>query len=387
MDRDARPDMDNNLIRIIARRKAALLEADYPMQRFIEILRRWTIQYGPAVLPTLAAGAIGLLLGVHAVEQVGAQPVPSRWAGYIPWTDHALEWMINGILICITTGCVAFPAYVISRKYRAEANLAVVAGGMTVAVLTWATQWCSTAGGISAGLLIAGVIGSGVVCVRGGVRRRLWNTIKGRWSDTESEQTSLGIIQFAQIIMALYFGAIALIAISGSVPEEFRWKVLTFAGIGITAASVLSDTRKLNNLLAMLGVGIGLWGGYIEMNRAATLGDGQVDPATVMLFAGIVIYFPLTALAIRGPTFVRIMIAPMLVAGLAFSVVFLATVITAAIIGAGCNLGAAPVAVLVLGSAMVSFVVGAATFAILTAIEIVNWLRNRNDPANPSESE
>ena len=112
-----------------------------------------------------------------------------------------------------------------------------------------------------------------------------------------------------------------------------------------------------------------------------------MDPATVMLVAGIVIYFPLTALAIRGPAFVRIMIAPMLVTGLAFSVVFLATVITAAVIGAGCNLGAPPVAVLLLGSAMVSFVVGAVTFVILTAIGIVNWLRNRNAPANPSENE
>ena len=239
------------------------------MERISKILPQWTIQHAPAVLPTLTAGAIGLLLGAHAVEQVGAQPVPPGWAGYIPWTPYALEWMINGILICITTGCVAFPAYLISRKYRTEANLAVVAGGMAVAVLTWAAQWCSTAGGISAGLLIAGVIVCGVVCIRGGVRRRLWKTIKGRWSDTGSEQASLGTIQFAPIIMALYFGAIALIAISGLVPAEFRWKVLAFAGIGITAASVLSDTRKLNNLLAMLGVGIGLWGGYIEMTRAA----------------------------------------------------------------------------------------------------------------------
>ena len=351
------------------------------MQRIREILPQWVIQNAPAVLPTLAAGAIGLLLGAQVAEQLGGQPAPSGWAGYVP------EWLVKGVLICLITGCVAFPGYWIAQRYPAEANLGVVAGGMTVAVLTWATQWCSAAGGISAGLLIAGVIVSGVVSIRGGVRRRLWKTIKGRWSDTESEQASLGTIQFAQIIMALYFGAIALIAISGSVPEEFRWKVLAFAGIGITAASVLSHSRTLNNLLAMLGVGIGLWGGFIEMNRAAAMIGGEISAATVMLVAGLVIYFPLTILALRGPTFVRVMIAPMLVAGMVFSVVFLVTVIIAAIIGSGCNLGATPLAVLLFASAMVPFVVGAATFIILTAIEIVNWLRRRKGAATPSDNE
>ena len=357
------------------------------MQRIREILRRWTIQYGPAVLPTLAAGAIALLLGSHAAEQVGGRLVPPGWAGHILWTRYALEWLGKGLFIVIIPGFCAFIAYGMAQKYRVEANLGVVGGGMTVAVLTWTTQWCNTAGGISAGLLIAGVIVSGVACIRGGVRRWLWKTIKGRWADTESEQASLGMIQFAQIVMAMYFGAIALIAISGSVPAELRWKVLAFAGIGITAASVLSDTRNLNNRLAMLGVGIGLWGGYMEMNRAAAMGDGQVYPAIVMLVAGMVIYIPLTILALRGPTFMRVTIAAMLVAGLAFGVVFLATVIIAAIIGAGCTLGATQLAVPVIGSAMVSFVVAAATFLILTAIEIVGWLRRRKGAETPSDNE
>ena len=357
------------------------------MPRIRQILRQWAIQHGPAVLPTLAAGTLALLLASHAAEQVGGQPAPAGWAGYISWLRHVPEWLSKGLLICITTGCVAFTAYRIAQQYRAEANSAAVAGSMTVAVLTWATQWCSTAGGISAGLLIAGVIVSGVVCIRAVARRRLRKTLAGWWPDSESKQARLGTIQVAQIIMALYFGAIALIAISGSVPAEFRWKVLAFAGIGITAASILSDSRKLNNLLAMLGVGIGLWGGYIEMNRAAAMGDGQVDTATVMLAAGILIYGPLTALALRASTFVRVIIAPMLVAGLAVCATFVVTVIIAVIIGTGCNLGATPVAVLILGGTMISIVVGAATFFILTAIEIVNWLRRRKGAATPSANE
>ena len=212
--------------------------------------------------------------------------------------------------------------YRIAQKHPAEANSAAVAGSITVAVLTWATQWCSTAGGISAGILIAGVIVSGVVCIRAEARRRLWKTLAGWWPDSESKQVSLGTIQFAQIIIALYFGTIALIAISGSVPVEFRWKVLAFAGIGITAASVLSDSHKLKNVLAMVGVGIGLWGGYIEMNRAAAMVGGEVNAAAVMLAAGILIYGPLTALALRASTFVRVVIAPMMVAGLVVCATF-----------------------------------------------------------------
>ena len=222
------------------------------MPRIRQILRRKAIQHGPAILPTLAAGAIALLLASHAVEQVGGQPTPSGWTGYITsWLHYIPEWLISGLLICIITGWAAFMAYRIAQEYRAEANSAAVAGGITVAVLTWTTQWCSTPGGISAGLLIAGVIVSGMLCIRDGVRRRLWKTIKGQWSDSESKQASLEMIQLAQVIMALYFGAIALIVISGSVPTEFRWEVLAFAGIGITAAAVLSDSRKLNNWLAM----------------------------------------------------------------------------------------------------------------------------------------
>ena len=363
-------------------------ETDWPMRRIKQILRQRARQHGPTALPTLAAGAIALLFASYAAEQVGGQPVPSGWAGHIiSWLHYTPEWLIKGLLICIVTGWAVFMAYPIAQKYRAEANSAAVAVSMTVVVLTWATQWCTTAGGISAGLLIAGVIVSGMVCVRGGAKRRLWKTIKGRWPDSEPKQASMGTIPFAQTIMALYFGAIALIAMSGSVPAEFRWKVLAFAGIGITAASVLSDSRKLNNLLAMSGVGIGLWGGYIEMNRAAAAIGGEVNAATVMLVAGILIYVPLTALTFRAPTFVRVIIAPMLVAGLAFCAAFPVTMIIAVIIGTGCNLEAKPLAVLVLGSAMFSVVVGAATFLILTAIEIVNWFRRRRGVATPSESE
>ena len=348
------------------------------MQRIRQTLRQWTIQHGPAVLPTLTVVALALLLASYAAEQVGRQSAPSGWAGYIySWLRYIPEWLTKGFLICIITGWAAFMAYRVAQEYRTETNSAAVAGGMTVAVLTWATQWCTTAGSIAAGLLIAGVIVSGVVCIRNQAGRRPWKIIEDWWSDSESRQTSLGPVQFAQITMAMYFGAIALLAVSGSVPAEFRWKILAFAGIGITAASVLSDSRKLNNWLAMLGVGIGLWGGYVELNLAAAVVGGEISPAALMLVAGIIIYVPLTALALRASTSVRATIAPMLIAGLAFCATFLVTMITAVIINTGCNLEATSGAVLLLGSAIVSCVVGAATFVILTILALFNWLKRR----------
>ena len=139
--------------------------------------------------------------------------------------------------------------------------------------------------------------------------------------------------------MAMYFGTIALMAISGSVPVEFRWKVLAFAGIGITAASVLSDFRKLNTWLAMLGIGIVLWGSFIEMNQAAATVGGEARPTILMLVAGIVIYVPLTVLALLASALVRAIIAPVLVTGAAFYATFMATLVIAIIIDTGLQSG------------------------------------------------
>ena len=106
------------------------------MLRIRQILLQWAIQHGPAVLPTLAAGTLALLLAFHATEQVDGQPAPSGWAGYISWLRYVPEWLSKGLLICIIIGCGAFIAYRIAQKHPSEANSAAVAGSMTVAVLT-----------------------------------------------------------------------------------------------------------------------------------------------------------------------------------------------------------------------------------------------------------
>ena len=120
------------------------------MQRTRQTLRQWTKQHGPAVLPTLAAGALALAIASHVAELVGRQPAPSGWAGYVSsWLYYIPEWLSKGFLICIVTGLAAFMAYQIAREYRTEANSAAAVGSMTVAVLAWGTQSCSTAGSIA----------------------------------------------------------------------------------------------------------------------------------------------------------------------------------------------------------------------------------------------
>ena len=264
------------------------------------ILRQWAKEYGPAILPVLATIAVTLPVAFYAADQVSGQPAPTGWVKYISWSWYTPEWLARGFLVVLITGSPAFIACCTEAKYRIGANAAAVAGVATTATLTWATQWCDRTGGIVVGLTIAGVIIAAAVCFRALEGRGVRKALDDWWSNSVSKQTSIGTVQFAQISMAIYMGSVALIAIMGGVPGESRWDVLTFAGIGITAASVISDLRNLKNFLALVGVGIALWGSYIEMNRALAMSGGEVNAATVMLVAGMTIYVPLTALALRG---------------------------------------------------------------------------------------
>ena len=94
-------------------------------------------------------------------------------------------------------------------------------------------------------------------------------------------------------------------ATTSSVLAESRWEVLTLSGVGITAASVISDQRKFANALALTGVGIAWWVSYIEMGRAVAMDDAGINSADLMLVAGIIIYLPVTALALRAHQAVR----------------------------------------------------------------------------------
>ena len=337
------------------------------------ILRRWVIEYGPAILPVLATMAVALPAAYYAVDQVSGQPAPTGWVKYLSLSWYIPEWLARGLLVVLISGSLAFIACWTALKYRIGTNAAAVAGVAATATLTWATQWCDLTGGIAVGLTTAGVIIAGAVGVRALEGRGLWETLEDWWSNVVSEQTSIGTVQFAQISMALYMGTVALIAIANAVPAESSWHVLAFSGIGITAASAISEQGKLKNFLAMVGSGIALWGSYVEMDHALAIGDGETKAAMVLLAAGLVIYVPFTALALQWRHWVRILIAPMLIAGLAFCVTLVATVVPTILVSVGCNAKPAHIAVLIGVSGFISVVVGVAVFCIAIVLAIRSW--------------
>ena len=352
-----------------------------------QILARVVKKYGPAVLPVSAAAAVALMAAYQALEPVG---VPSTTAGgtiYVWLSRHVPSWLGKGTWIAVMTGGTALVACWIAWRHKVAANVATVAGIAAVAVLMWATQWCDAGGGIIVGSVVAGMIIAVAALARVQSERGILKTLNGWWSRPASPGADIGMVRFAQISLGLYFGTIALMAATGSVLAESRLEVLTLSGVGITAASVISEKRRLTNALALIGAGIALWVSYDEMARAVAMDDAGINAADLMLAAGIIIYLPVTALALRAHQGVQILIASMLVAGLAACATFLAIGIIAVVIFTGCNAADALISWLLLTAVVISIVVGAATFLVLLAMGIINWRRSRKSGATPSEKE
>ena len=321
--------------------------------------------------------AVALPFAYYAAVQVNGQPDPVELVKILSWTWYIPEWLVLGFLMVFIAGSLSFIACWTALKYQIGANVAAVAGVATTTTLRWGAQWCDSTGAITVGLTIAGVVIAGAVGFRALEGRGLRKTIEDGWSNAVAEQSSIGTVQFAQISMALYMGAVALISIANVVPEESRWVVLAFSGIGITAASAISEQGKLKNFLAMIGSGIALWGSYVELDRVLATGDGDTKAATVLLVAGIVIYVPFTALVLRWRHWVRILIAAPLIAGLAFCITLVATGVPAILASAGCNAKPKHMAVLILTSGLISVVVGGLVFCLAVWLEI----RSRREEA------
>ena len=344
-------------------------------------------EYGPAVLPVPAATAFALIAAYQVLEPMGASSTTADGTIYAWLLRHVLSWLGKGLLIAGTTVCTAFVACWIAWQHKVATNVAAVAGIAAVAVLMWATQWCDALGGMVVGAVVAGVIIAVAAVARVQSELGILKELDGWWSRSASPGTGMGMVRFAQISLGLYFGAIALMAATGLMLAASRWEVLTLSGVGITAASVISEKRRLTNVLALIGAGIALWVSHNEMARAVAMDDAGINAANLMLVAGMVIYLPVTALALRAQQGVRILIAPMLVAGLATCATFLVIAIFAAVIFIGCNARDELIAWLLLAAAVISIVVGAATFLGLLAMGVVNWRRNRKGGATPSGKE
>ena len=299
----------------------------------------WLRTLGVVALPVAAAVALALPIAYHALEAVGGGDMPTGEVGYVEWFRYLAGWLSKGLIIALMTGGVAFLAYWVARQCAAAANTAAVAGVAAMVVLTQIARWCDATGATTVGVAVAALIVAGGLVNRVRTRQGIGNAIEGWWSGSVSNKPMLETVSFAQISLALYFGTIAIIAMTASIPAEFRWGILTLAGVGITAASVISGKQPLRDFLAISGAGISILGAYVEMDRAATASGSEIGAAAVMLGAGVIIWFPLTGLALRSGQVARILIAPMLVTGLATCATLLSTGILAILVSVRCNAG------------------------------------------------
>ncbi len=351
------------------------------------ILARVLRKYGPAVLPVSAAAAFALIAAYQSLEPMGDSSTTAGGMTYAWLSRHLLSWLGKGILIAGATGGTALVACWIAWHHRVAANVAAIAGISAVALLMWATHWCDALGGMVVGAVVASMIMAVAAAARVQSELGILKALDAWWSRSASPETGMGMVRFAQISLGLYFGIIALMATGGTVLAESRWEVLTLSGVGITAASVISEKRRLTNILALIGAGIALWVSYNEVARAVAMDDAGINTADLMLAAGIIIYLPVTALALRAHHAVRILIAPMLVAGLTTCSTFLVIGIFAVVIFTGCNASDVLLAALLSAAVVISMVLGAATFLGLLAMGIVNWRRNREGGETPGEKE
>lgn len=349
------------------------------MKRIKRILRTWAIEYGPVLLPMSAAVAVAMAVVYYLVEPGVGHPPPTWQGRYLAWLWLIPGWLSKGLLMFLTAGILALLAYRTTLKYRFWANAAAFAGVIATSTLTWATQTCDLTGGITAGLTTAGIIMAGAVGIKEWMERGLRKTLEVWWSNSVSDRTSIGTVQFAQISLAFYMGTVALIAIASSVPAESRWDILAFSGIGITAAAGISERGKLKNCLAVGGSGIALLGSYVEMDRALAAGDGETTAMTILLAAGLLVYVPFTALALQTVHWVRILIAPMLIGGLAFCVTFFSTSLPMILVSVGCNLKPMNITMLIGVSGLLSFVVGVAAFLTFIILAVLRWRKGARE--------
>ena len=164
---------------------------------------------------------------------------------------YLLSWLGKGILIAGATVGTALMACRIAWHHRVAANVAAVAGISAVAVLMWVTHWCGTLGGMVVGAVVAGMIMAVAAVARVQSDRGILKELDGWWSRPASPGAGTGMVRFAQISLGLYFGIIALMAAAGTALAESRWEVLTVAGVGITAASVISEKTQIDQRLGV----------------------------------------------------------------------------------------------------------------------------------------
>lgn len=331
------------------------------------------------ILPPVVAGTIAALIAYYAMEVGGTWKSPGvSWGGFIP------GWLFATFFTALATVCFAYLSHRKARQYPATANIAAITGSATILALTWwPTQQCDAVGGVAAGLMVAAIIAALAAVINsqaGKVRRNIVIDSGGlvAQKNADMEDWYIGIVPFAQIALASFMVVIVLMAFTSDDLAESRTKLLTFAGIGITAASIISAELSLKNILAIVGVAISTVGAYLEMDQALVVGSGDVSAAVVLLVAGIAIWSPLALMASRTHSIVRILIAPLLRSGLVICTTLFIAMFPAMFISNGCGLGTTGMLVTFGISGLVAVAAGIVMFVGSIALELRRlWLAKK----------
>lgn len=347
------------------------------MQRILAFLEQVN-RYTAVVLPPAAAGTVAALMAYYAMEVRGVWKSPG-----VSWDDFLPGWLFASFFTVLATVCFTYLSYENSHRHPMTANAAAIAGGATILALTWwPTRQCDMVGGVVAGLTVAGV----VVCMAMGVNSQAGKVRKdiiideggnNAQSNAKSEEGRIGIAPFLQISLATFMAVVVLVAFTNDDLTESRTKLLTFAGIGITAASVISAERSLKTALAMAGAAVSVMGAYHEMDQSLTWSNSETGALTILAAAGLVAGIVIMFVSFDAHVVVRLLITPVLTAVAVVGVTLLIIMIPVIFISSGCSVPAMGIFTSVLTAGLLAIIAGLVTFAVLTGTAAHDWWKSK----------
>ena len=352
------------------------------MQRILAFSNRAN-RYAPIALPLVTVEILVLLFIFHVIEEqnVWQSRFGIAWGIYIP------GWLSGGVFIAASISSTAYYAYLRARDYPFTANAATIAGIVTTcALMWWPTQQCDQMGGLTAGITVACmIVGIAMVVNSQAGKVRQGITIDDRSATAQAnakpEEWSIGIVPFLQISLAVFMAIIVLMAFTNDDLTESRTKLLLFAGIGMTAASIISAERSLKSALAMAGAAVSLVGAYLEMSQALTSGSSETGALTILVAAGLVAGIVIMFVSFDAHVVVRLAVTPFLAAVAAAGITLLITMVPVLFISTGCSVPVIGTYFSALTSGLLAVIAGSVTFAVLIGAAASDlWTSRRAAP-------
>ena len=330
------------------------------------------------ILPSVAAGTAAALLAYYAMEVGGIWKSPGvSWGGFIP------GWLFGTFFTILAAVCFAYLSHRKAHQYPATANIAAIAGGAAILALTWwPARQCDVVGGVVAGLTAASVVvvmATGINWQAGRVRRGIViddGAIVNQ-SNAKLEEGRIGIAPFLQVSLAVFMALVVLIAFTNPDLADSRTKILMFAGIGITAASVISTERSLKSLLAAAGATVSVIGAYLEMDQSLTSSNSEIGALTILAAAGLVSGIVVMFISFDAHIVVRLLVTPILAGVAVAGGTLLIIMVPVVLISVECSVPAVGIAISVLSSGLLAIITGSATFAVLIGITASDWWKSR----------